>query len=88
MDGINIEGHGTLARIKTRLHSNTRRLVIQGSCLKIYFALCLCPVVAETSVEEPEAVDPNSNAMGWAGWYRGSPQWHRSSTATKTCGSS
>lgn len=61
MHGMNIESRGTLARIKPRLRSNTRRLVVQGNCLKIYFALCLCPVVAEASEEEPGAAASNSD---------------------------
>lgn len=58
---MNIESRGTLARIKPRLRSNTRRLVVQGNRLKIYFALCPCPVVAEASQEEPGAAASNSD---------------------------
>lgn len=61
MNGMNIASCGTLARIKTRLRSNTRRRVVQGNCLKIYFALCPRLVVAESTEEEPGATAPNSN---------------------------
>lgn len=68
MDDMNIERCGTLARTKTRLRSNTRRHVVQGNCLKIYFALCPCLVVAENTEEEPGATALNINTTaGQAG---------------------
>lgn len=49
---MDIENCDTLAAIKPRIGSNTRRLVAQRNFLKIYLTLCPCPVLAETCEED------------------------------------